>query len=103
MERLVLSHIKGHEDWGNSVYVFNKPYQLEALNELWSETFLESFPYWEKGSLKDIHNRIDWFKNESFDIHLIFTQDKIIFIVRGKKKDLLNFKEIVFKYSDMKG
>ena len=102
MERLILNEISGFEDWGKSIYIFDKPHDLEVLNELWSESFLRSFPYWEKGSLKDLHNHVDCFKNDKFEIDLIFTQDRVIFIVRGSTRDLISFKETVFKYSDFK-
>jgi len=103
MERLILTGFGYSEDVGRSVYFFDKPNELEVLNEIWSESGLETFPYFEKGSLKEISNFINYFGNKKLNIDFVFTQDKIIFIVRGKKKDLLNFKEIVFKYSDMKG
>ncbi|MBI2056804.1 hypothetical protein HYT91_00955 [Candidatus Pacearchaeota archaeon] len=102
MERLILTGFGYSEDDGRSVYFFDKPNELEALNEIWSESGLETFPYFEKGSLKEISNFINYFENKKLDIDFVFTQDKIIIIVRGEPKFLRKFKTLIFKYSDMK-
>ena len=102
MKNLILSGLGNNAEQKRSYFLFNKPDDPRSFNEFWKSLGFNSlFYYDEEGSIKETYNRIEHFRNKIFDIDVIWTQDKIIFIVRGEQKDLKKFKSLVFKYSKL--
>lgn len=99
MKKLILSGIGNNKEQKRSYFIFEKPDYPKDFNEFWERLRFGLFYYDEEGSIKENCNRVEHFRNKKFDIDVVYTQDKIIVIVRGKLVDLEKFKSLVFEYS----
>ncbi len=101
MKKLILSGLGSNEEQKRSYFIFEKPDYPKAFNEFWERLGFGLFYYDEEGSIKEDCNRVNHFRDDKFDIDVVYTQDKIILIVRGEWVDLEKFKFLVFEYSKL--
>lgn len=102
MKKLILSGLGNDAEQKRSYFLFKKSNDIQAFDEFWKKLGFGLFDYDEGGSIQESCNRVEHFRNEKFDIDIVYTQDKIIFIVRGEPKNLEKFKSLVFKYSELR-
>lgn len=74
----------------------------QHFNEILEKIGLKSRIYDEQLPLSKRKNQLDYFKNDEFDIDVIYTSDRIIVLVRANKSDLERFKSLMLSYSKMK-
>ncbi len=71
------------------------------FNEILKKIKIKDMIYDEQLPLKSRVNEIDHFKNEDYDIDVIYTKDTIILIVRSKQENLERFKSLILACSKM--
>jgi len=102
MKSLVLVGLGNDEKDKRSYFILEKD---EVFKKYFNEILekLKLFPpiYDEQGSIAEFINQINHYKNNNFDLDVIYTSDKIILIVRAKSTDLVRFKSLILAYSKM--
>jgi len=71
------------------------------FNEILEKIKIKDMIYDEQLPIKSRVNEIDHFKNEDYDIDVIYTKEKIMLIVRSKQENLERFKSLILAYSTM--
>ena len=71
------------------------------FNEILEKIKIQDKIYDEQLPIKSRINEIDYFKNEDYEIDVIYTKDTIILIVRAKQENLESFKSLILAYSTM--
>lgn len=71
------------------------------FNEILEKIKIKDMIYDEQLPIKSRLNEIDHFKNEDYDIDVIYTNETIILIVRAKQENLEKFKSLILAYSKM--
>ncbi|MCK4647509.1 hypothetical protein KAT24_01100 [Candidatus Pacearchaeota archaeon] len=100
MEVLKLIGLGNDEKNKRSYFILKKKNLFKkSFNEILDKLNLYPPIYDEQGSIEDLENQLDHFKNDNFDIDVIYTKDRIIVIVRAEQKDLNKFKSLLLAYS----
>jgi len=100
MKILKLIGLGSDEENERSYFIFSLEEEFQkTFNEILEKIGLNERIYEEQLPLSDRKNEIDHFKNNDFDIDVIYTQNRIIVLVRSEKLNLKNFKELVLAYS----
>ena len=73
----------------------------EIFNVILERINLKDRIYEEQLPLSNRKNEIDHFKNDEFDIDVIYTDDRIIILVRADQSSLRKFKSLILTYSKM--
>jgi hypothetical protein len=91
----------GNKD-GRSFFILeiNEIFQ-KYFNEILEKIKIKDRIYEEQLPLSTRTNEIDHFKNKEFDIDVVYTETRIIILVRANKSELDNFKSLIFAYSKM--
>ena len=71
------------------------------FNKILEKIKIKDMIYDEQLPIKSRMNEIDHFKNEDYDIDVVYTIDTIILIVRAKQENLERFKSLILAYSTM--
>lgn len=102
MKSLNLIGLGNDESSGRSFFILdiNESFQ-KCFNEILKKINIDDRIYEEQLPLSGRTNEIDHFKNKEFDIDVIYTETKIIIIVRADKKDLKEFKSLILNCSEM--
>lgn len=102
MKPLKLVGLGNNNEYQRSYFVFElQELFKEYFNKILEKLELKDRIYEEQLPLSDRSNQIDHFKNEEFDIDVVYTQDKIILIVRAEPQNLEKFKSLILAYSKM--
>jgi len=100
MRILKLIGLGSNEENKRSYFIFSLEEEFQkTFNEILKKIGLNEKIYEEQLPLSGRENEIDHFKNNDFDIDVIYTQNRIIVLVRSEKLNLKNFKELVLAYS----
>ncbi len=90
----------GTLDDNRSYYILVKELIVEKpLNEIMKKIGHDIL-YYEKGDF-DCENRVERIVSGKYDIDVVYTQNRIILIVRAPKEQQKNFKELMLAYSKM--
>jgi len=103
MKSLNLVGLGNDELNGRSFFTLelNESFQ-EYFNEILEKIKINDRIYEEQLPLSGRANEIDHIKNKEFDIDVIYTETRIIILVRANKKNLERFKSLILAYSKMK-
>ena len=102
MKSLVLLGLGNNEENKRSYFIFQKEDLFrETFNEILEKLNLEPLIPIEQCPISEIENKLDHYKNDEFDLDVVYTHDRIIFIVRGEPKNLERFKSLILVYSKM--
>ena len=102
MKSLKLIGLGNDEKDERSYFIIEKENLFKAsFNEILDKLNLYPPIYDEQGSIEELENELDHFKNDNFDIDIIYTKDRIIIIVRAEQKNLERFKSLLLAYSKM--
>lgn len=102
MKALILTGLGNDEENKRSYFILKKDdLFMKYFNEILKKTELSPPLYKEQGRISEFENQINYYKNEKFDLDVIYTSDKIILIVRGEPLDLREFKSLILAYSKM--
>ena len=72
-----------------------------VFNAILDKINLKDRIYKEQLPLSKRKNEIDHFKNDKFDIDVVYTDNRIIIIVRADQSNLEKFKSLILAYSKM--
>jgi|SaaInl4_150m_RNA_FD_contig_31_850989_length_657_multi_8_in_0_out_0_1 hypothetical protein len=101
MKPLKLIGLGNVEKDKRSYFIFEKSNNFLIFNEILEKIGIDKLFYDELGAIESKSNELDHINNDRFDIDVVYTQDRIILIVRGKQKDLERFKSLILDYSIM--
>ena len=102
MKTLKLFGLGNNEKDKRSYFIIKKENLfMKNFNEILEELRLYPPIYDEQGPIEELENKLDHFKNDGFDIDVVYTSDKIIIIVRAEQKNLERFKSLILAYSKM--
>ena len=91
----------GNEN-GRSYFILAKENLFRNyFNEILDKLDIKDQIYEEQGVIEERVNETDHFKNEKFDIDVIYTETRIIILVRANTKNLKEFKSVILAYSKM--
>ena len=102
MKSLVLVGLGSNEENKRSYFILEKEELfISYFNEILEK--LKLFPkiIKEEGIVEEFENKINHYKNNDFDLDVIYTKNKIILIVRAEPTNLETFKSLIFSYSVM--
>ena len=100
MEKLKIIGLGNNEKDKRSYFIIKKENLfMKSFNEILEKLNLYPPIYDEQGLIEKLENQLDHFKNDNFDLDVIYTKDRIIVVVRAEQKDLERFKSLLLAYS----
>jgi hypothetical protein len=93
----------GNDEHNKRSYFILKKDELfkKYFNEILGKLGLFPLIYDEQGLIDDFINQLNHYKNDYFDIDVIYTVDRIIIIVRANIEKLEMFKSLILAYSEI--
>lgn len=93
----------GNDQQNNRSYFFLEKSNLflKYFNEILEKIGISRLIYDELGQIEEKENELEHFKNDNFDIDVIYTSNRIIILVRASQEDLERFKSLILAYSTM--
>lgn len=102
MKHLNLVGLGNDEKNKRSYFVIQKEDSFrESFNEILEKLKLRHPIPIEQSPISQIENELDHYKNEEFDLDVIYTCNRIILIARANQPNLERFKSLIFAYSKM--